>query len=568
MKTLLLFLLLSTCSWQATSQEFDLRITGQTNEETKTIDSLKYIIKHKNTKSITDEIYSISANLYKIGYLDSNSSVALKINDSTYEAKINLGQRVKSIHIYIGVNNLLNSVISIVVKNNIIEIPYTELDSFLTKSIQKLEQQGFALAKLKLTNIERKGSTLYADLNLETEQKRKLNSIIIQYPENGQSSKFPKGHLKQINKKYKNSIFNQNTVERIYTDFEKFGFVNQIKYPEILFTKDNTVVYVYLEKRNSNSFDGFLGFSNNDDKKITLTGYLDITLENILGSGEQVALYWKSDGNDKKTFNGRVELPYLFNTPIGIKAQLNIFRQDSTFQNTKTAIDLSYYLNYNSRFYLGYHSTQSSDIQNSSSSLISDYNNSFVTSSFEHTNGDPTNLMFPIISKFETSIGIGSRGITNSTEDSKNNQLIVNIQATHNIYFNKKNSIYLNSQSNYLKSDRYITNELFRFGGFNSIRGFSENSLQAYFSSTLLTEYRYLISSNLYLHSILDYSVFTNKIEQEKGDTLENLIGIGTGFGLLTKNGLLKLAIANAHARKQQFEISNTIVHISYNVKF
>lgn len=568
MKTFLAILLFSTFSWHVTSQEFHLRINGQTKEETKTVDSLQYNTKHKNVKSITDEINTLSATLYQMGYIDNVPSQATKTTDSIYVVNISLGNKVKSIHLYIGVDNILNKLLPIVPKNNEITLPYTELDSFLTKSVQILEEQGFALAKIKLINIERKDNDLYADLKIETEQKRKLNSITIQYLEDSRFLKFPKGHLKQINKKYQNSIFNQKTVESIYNDFQKYNFVNQSRYPEILFTKDNTNVYVYLEKRNSNSFDGFLGFSNNDDKKITLTGYLDVTLENILRTGEEVSLYWKSDGNDQKSFKGSLELPYLFKTPIGLKAQLNIFRQDSTFQNTKTALDLSYYMNYNSRLYLGYHATQSSDIQNSNNTLVSDYNNSFITSSFEYTSTDPENLLFPIQSKFQSSLGLGSRGIINSMDNSKNKQLIVNINAIHNFYFNKKNSLYFNSQNNYLQSDRYITNELFRFGGFNSIRGFNENSLQAYFSSTLLTEYRYLLSTNLYLHSILDYSIFRNKSDTERVDISENLIGIGAGFGLQTKNGVLKLAIANGRSKKQQFEISNTIIHISYNVKF
>ena len=561
-------MLFSLASFEVTSQEFSLHIIGKNNLETKIIDSLKYNTNHKNVKSITDEINKFSKNLYQLGYIDNNATTPIKKIDSIYEAKFDLGERIKSVHINLGSNELLNKTIYSIQKNNKIEVPYAELDFFLNESIKKLERAGYALAKLKLTNIERKNDNLYVDLQLETEQKRKLNAIIIQYPENGQGNKFPKGHLKQINKKYQNSLFNQKTVEQIFNDFEKFRFVTQLKYPEILFTNDNTAVYVYLEKRNSNSFDGFLGFSNNENKKISLTGYLDITLENILGAGEQVSLYWKSDGNDQKTFNGRIELPYLFKSPIGIKAQLNIFRQDSTFQNTKTAIDLSYYTNYNSRIYLGYHATQSSDIQNSSSNLVSDYNNSFITSSFDYTNNDPTNLLFPIKSKFQSSLGIGSRGISNSTEDSKNSQIIVNLQLMHNFYFNKKNSIHFNSQNNYLQSDRYITNELFRFGGFNSIRGFNENSLQAYLSTTLLTEYRYLLSPNLYLHSILDYSAFRNKSEKGKADISENLIGIGAGFGLQTKNGLLKFAVANGQSNMQEFKIYNTIVHISYNVKF
>ena len=113
-----------------------------------------------------------------------------------------------------------------------------------------------------------------------------------------------------------------------------------------------------------------------------------------------------------------------------------------------------------------------------------------------------------------------------------------------------------------------MINELFRFGGFNSIRGFTENSLQAYFTTSILTEYRYLLSSNLYMHSILDYCVYKNKSGAEQRDETENLLGIGLGFGLQTKNGLLKLAIANGNTKKQSLNINNTIIHISYNVKF
>jgi hypothetical protein len=35
-------------------------------------------------------------------------------------------------------------------------------------------------------------------------------------------------------------------------------------------------------------------------KQIRLNGYADIKLENILGSGELLSIYWKSDGNDQK----------------------------------------------------------------------------------------------------------------------------------------------------------------------------------------------------------------------------------------------------------------------------
>lgn len=568
MKTSLLFLLFLIFGWNSDAQNFQLQILGKSEAETRIIDSLKYNTKHKNTKSINDEIKKISARLSKIGYIDNIALNFNKAKDSSYITKLDLGKKIKFIHIYIGNDELLNSLILLNKKSTKIELPYVDIDSFLKGTMYKLEQNGYALAKLKLINIKKNKNTLYADLKLESDRKRKLNSIIIRYSENTQSKKFPKGHLTQINKKYQNTIFNQKNVEQIHRDFEKFGFVNQVKYPEILFTKDTTKVYIYLEKKNSNTFDGFIGFSNNDTKKIILNGYLDVKLENILDLGEQLSLYWKGDGNDQKSFKASIELPYLLKSPIGLKAQIQVFRQDTTFQNTKTGIDLSYFINYNTRFYLGYQATESSDIQNSNSISISDFKNSFLTSSFEYTKLETTNFTFPIKSKFFTSIGIGKRETNALTESSQNNQFVANIQAMHTIYLNKKNSINLNSQNYYLGSNRYIVNELFRFGGFNSVRGFTENSLQSYFMTSIITEYRYILSPNLYIHSIFDYCLYKNKSGLEKADNTENLIGIGLGMGLQTKNGLLKLAVANGNTKNQPFEIYNTIIHISYNVKF
>jgi hemolysin activation/secretion protein len=116
----------------------------------------------------------------------------------------------------------------------------------------------------------------------------------------------------------------------------------------------------------------------------------------------------------------------------------------------------------------------------------------------------------------------------------------------------------------YLKSNRYITNELYRFGGINSVRGFNENSLQANTITTLLTEYRYIATSNLYVHTILDYGYFNDTTTNTK----ENLLGLGFGFGLLTKNGLFNIIYANGSTKNQDAKLSNSIVHISFKANF
>ncbi|WP_239455605.1 BamA/TamA family outer membrane protein [Flavobacterium ginsenosidimutans] len=439
----------------------------------------------------------------------------------------------------------------------------------MNQEISDKEKAGFAFSKIKLENIKKKNSIIYADLNFDSEKKRTLNSIIVNYTNPSLKDYFPKGALKQLNRKYLNNTFNQETVKKLSDDINSFEFISQTKYPEILFTKDSTKVYTYLDKRKANTFDGYIGFSNDDSKKIQLNGYLDISLINTLHAGEQFSLYWKSDGNKQTTFNTRLEVPYIFKTALGIKAQLNIFKQDSTFQNTKTAIDLGYYLNYNSKIYIGYQSTESSDIQNTNSTTLSDFKNSYLTSTLEYKKINSSNYLLPRKSYANLLLGYGKRTTNNTAETAvATNQFYANLNFSYNFELNKKNFIYINPQILYLKSDNYITNELFRFGGLNSIRGFSENSLQGNIANLFITEYRYLLSSNLYIHTILDYGIYQDQTSIKNSEKFNSLISAGIGLGLLTKNGLLKIIIANGSTNQTEIKFYNSILTICYNVKF
>jgi hypothetical protein len=62
--------------------------------------------------------------------------------------------------------------------------------------------------------------------------------------------------------------------------------------------------------------------------------------------------------------------------------------------------------------------------------------------------------------------------------------------------------------------------------------------------------------------------VFKNKTGVNSIDVTQNLFGLGLGLGLQTSNGLFKLSMANGRAKNQEFKFTNTIIHVSYNVKF
>ena len=535
-------------------QNFYLKIEGDSEQERKTIDSITYEFKHTSVASILTEQKRFESKLTNLGFFDWLQLEQKKINDSSFVFQYRLGNLVQTNTIYIGKltaeeKSLLQE------ENDSLIIITSEVENFMKSKMALLEKKGYLLANLKLVNQRRKENNLLSDLHLKLNSKRKITDIVIVGYD-----KFPTGIKKAITKKAKKATFNQENLKQINEEFSKLQFVNQLKYPEILFTTDSTKIFVYLEKSKPNKFDGFIGFSNDDKSKLTFNGYLDLQLQNILNSGEKFNLYWKNDGNQQTSFNLGTEIPYLFKSPIGIKANLRIFKQDSTFQNTITDLNLGYYFSYNTKAYLGYQKTNSVDIQNTNSFSLNDFTNTFFSSSFEHVNYATDNFIFPERTKVFAKVGLGNRTISSA----KSNQFFGQLEFSHYFELNQKNSIFIKNQSYYLQSDSYIINELYRFGGINSIRGFNENSLQANVFSGIMAEYRYLVAPNLYVHSITDYGYFQDKTS----DIDDKLLGLGFGFGLFTKNGLFNLIYANGSTSDQAIKLSNSIVHISFKTNF
>ena len=101
---------------------------------------------------------------------------------------------------------------------------------------------------------------------------------------------------------------------------------------------------------------------------------------------------------------------------------------------------------------------------------------------------------------------IGVRELKTNTE----NQQRISTLFSHIFNLNNKNSIYFQNHASMLISDSFIENELFRFGGINTMRGFDENSIDATLFAVLNTEYRYSFTSSMFLHTIIDLGYFEN----------------------------------------------------------
>ena len=535
-------------------QNLYLEIKANNLTDNEILSTVHYVKEHKNAQSLLKSVRETQEFLEKRGYIFAENTGFTKTNDSTFVCTYKIGRKISEIYIRLE-NKDYKDLLAPDFEVDSFKIAFENIEFNMERWLMKLENAGFSLSKIQLTNYMIIENHFIADLKIETTQKRIFNNIVI----NG-FPKFPKSHLKQLNRQYKNKIFNQKEVRKLYNDINRFSFTKQFKYPEILFTTDSTNMYVYLEKSASNKFDGFLGFGNDEDNKVIFNGYVDLGLNNIFNTGERTTLYWKSDGREQTTFNISTELPYIFQTPLALKASLNLFKQDSTFQNSKTNLEIGYLFAYHKRAYLGYQSSSSNDIQNTNSALIKDFKNAFITQSFEYTQVKNDDLLFREQTFIELKTGFGSR--TTATE--KTAQQLFQLKGFHMFYLNPKNIIFLKTENYMLLSDAFFTNELYRFGGINSIRGFNENSLQANVFTSLMTEYRLKLGEELYIHSLFDYGYFSDQVT----NLTANLYSFGFGMGLRTKNGLFNLVYANGSTENQPIKLSNAIVHLSFSARF
>lgn len=548
-------------SFKGLAQQLHLKMNGFNEVETAIIDSISYNKTFKDFKSLEHEVSLMQTKLSKTGYIEHDLNTLTKNNDSTYQANFSLNKKHKTIFIYYKDSEITYEDVDLISKNatkSYFSIPIHKIEDVLFALNNKITNNGFPFARLKLTNISKyDNNNLRGDLTLTTsKEKRTIDDIIIKGYKN-----FPKTYIKHYLKIKKNQTFDLNAIKQKTKKLNNLLFTKELKSPEVLFTKDSTTLYLYLEKTKSNNFDGFLGFGNNSQsKKIEFNGYLNLNLTNNLNLGETFSLKYKSEENDQNRFNIKVDLPYLFNSPLGTELQLDIFRRDSTFNTTSQSAKLYYQINSQSRLLAGINTLKSENLlANNTSSNLQDYDANFYTINYQLDIKQLQNLFFKQNFMFDLEFGFGNRD--NNTSE-KQTSLRLNTFKIFN--FNKKNSFYVRLNGFNLNSTSYLDNELTRFGGINSIRGFEENSIYANLYGLVNTEYRYLLSPSTYIHSIIDTAYFENDIFNQK----EKLYTFGLGFGVLTKAGILRLNYANGRIENNPFKFSDSKIHISLSTIF
>ena len=553
---ILIVAIIFSFSSKISCQEINLKFKGKSKIEQQIIDSVAKKLKFKKKDDLSDYLNEIKKKLIRKGFITITEKQERNKNEFTI--KLQLGPRYS--YVYISGNYLLFEKIGFKAEKNKItgemstKIPVNILEETLNNLSNILSEESFTFSTVKLINIKPcNNNSLEADLQITKGGKRKIDKVkIVGY------EKFPNLFIERFVGIKKNKAFNINEIHKKLEALSQLTFATQKRSAEAMFEKDSTTIFIYLEKNRSSNFDGFLGFgSDQKSGQIEFDGYVNLNLINNLNQGESFNLNYKSDEIDQKTLNVNLTIPYIFRSPLGTSIKLNIFKKDSTFTNAQQSIELFYQFDPNQKMGIEYSLERSNEV-NDNNTNVDNFQSNFYNLNYNFLKLKKQDLLYQLNGSLNVSLGFGKRSSLIKTK-----QRQIKIKGNWLFELNKKNAFFVNTHMEDLKSDGYLYNELIRFGGITSIRGFEENSLFAKRMAVLCTEFRYRFSNNLFIHSVVDSGYFEDLFRTD-----HQIFGFGFGFGLQTNGGLMRLTYANGKIKNNPFNISNSKLHVSFTSNF
>ena len=514
-----------------------------------------YIDSNKNDSNLKDLSKKIDS-LKNQGYFNLEILQRVKTDSLKYKVTIDLNQKYENIYIYCQSRmiNFKGKDAKVIEGKKHYSIKINELESFLTKSSEDIANKGYPFNKVQLNNIKDFDSiNLYASINIKLNDKRKSDKVVIKGYEN-----FPKAFLKHYLKYSNKDDFNFDVIKKKSEEINKLGFVRQIKDPEILFKKDSTIIYLYLEKVKNNSFDGFIGFATNEEnEKLEINGYMDIRLHNTLNYGEKINVNYRSTNDNDRFLKTNITTPYIFNTAVGLELDLNLTKKDSTYIKDEQSVGLNFLIKnkHNLSFHLSTLSSTSS--LETTNELIKDYKSNFKKIKYDFKKVNINNKLIPV--KFLTSVELSTGKRKDNLETKTQNRYFT--RTFNNFNITKSSSIYLNLEAYGLNSSNYYLNEMLLFGGINSIRGFEENSIATNKLFLINTEYQIKLNNDIYINTILDTAYYENTLANIR----DNIYGVGFGLNINTNSGVFRLNYANGIRKGQDIDLKLSKIHVSFS---
>lgn len=351
-------------------------------------------------------------------------------------------------------------------------------------------------------------------------------------------------------------------------------------------------LYLQLEEKKGNAFDLLVGFLPNpnpqlSDRGLLITGEGNLRLLNPFGEGREIIVDYKQQQPESPLLHADLFLPIVFGQKFGSRASFDLQRQDSSFVNVFYSLGVNYQFGGGNHITASFQSTDSfiQDVnidevmQTRQLPPSSDYKQSMY--SLEWRSSSLNTIVAPTKGlSLQTRFGAGTRNITPSQEiidlptesdgfeyaslyqEINDNPLTLVVESDLQYFIPLKtfSTIKLQNQTGYRYYNQYFDNDLYRIGGLRSVRGFDERSVLSSLYAVNTAEWRLLLGRESF------FSVFTDAAytQNDRLDTDNVLIGIGSGLDLATKAGIFSINLAVGRDEDNPFDLQRTRIHFGY----
>lgn len=517
-------LFLSCFSHLTFGQKNELILVAKDTIQNRIVSEIYHTKKHLQKKDALDEIERILQQVKKKGFFTVRIDSISKTNKELI-AYLDLGKKINEIIIFTKKDNT-NGIIDSGIDS--IKIKTIEFSDFTNQLLEQIDRKGNSFSEITYVNPLLKNDTLFLEMKISNSSSRKIDKVITRGYED-----FPKKFISKYFLIDKNTVFSKQKLNQVSALSNKLDFIKEKKVPEVLFKKDSTHLYLFLDKIGTSSFDGLVNFSSKENGKgLLLNGNLDLKLNNTFNTGEKFEIIWNKVSDEKTDFKINSYVPYILNSKFSTTLEFYLYRQDSTFINTNFELKTDYLINQKSHASILFNSKNSNYLLNIPNNDLASYSNYFIGLGYELKKSSTSNL-YKYKNGLNLNLTIGKR----KTDTESINQLKFHFSAFANVQINNRGYLNIKNESGLLTSKNYLLNELFRIGGANSIRGYNEQSIFTNGYSYSNIEFRYSLDTSSYLYSITDLGVYkentTNKIKK--------LLGIGAGYQFRINNNLVNL---------------------------
>ena len=412
------------------------------------------------------------------------------------------------------------------------------------KLIKYFENSGYPFIEVALDSTVLTENVISSKLKIERDQFIQFDSVIIKG-----NAKLAKSYLyPYLGLKRKKKPYNESIIRQIPSKISDLPFVSELSPSGIEFVEQYAYLYLFLDKVKTNQFDGYIGVVPVDEVtgKVAVNGELNLNLNNIFSIGEQITLLWRAPERYSQYLKVHADFQYLLWTPFGLTAHLQLDKKDTSYLNMNYLAGIQYSFKGNNflRLFLDLSTSAILNVDlltlNRNDFTYLDYRKTLYGVLFSYRKLD---YLFNPRKGFSMQLQ-ASTGKMNVLKNSKAEeylyedlsmdrmryQLNVNLQGY--IPLHPRWVILLTSQGGLLLGEGIVRNELIKFGGMNSLRGFDENSFEVSSFITELLELRFIFARRSYLSAFFNAAWYERKITHDFATDTPWGFGLGIAFDI------------------------------------